>query len=183
MNAVVPCFHSLDGHYRRMDQALARGEDNQGAMRRRLSGSQQQKRTERDKPTEKHRVALVFHFEKPTRMHQIPVQRIDQGDVQEAQQSHGDLQHAFAFHDDLLTKATRAGTDEPNVGIPRIWRRMLRISCSARAVNCGPLNFRVARDWPKIGSRIAWRSYRCLENLCPKGGILTNGGRPPSISG
>src|SRR2546421_7738840 len=26
MNAVLPCFHSLDGHYRSMGQALARGE-------------------------------------------------------------------------------------------------------------------------------------------------------------
>jgi hypothetical protein len=51
MHVVVPCFHSLDGHYRRMDQALERGEGNQGAMRRRLSGSQQQKWTERDKRT------------------------------------------------------------------------------------------------------------------------------------
>src|SRR5215469_6096915 len=67
MNAVLPCLHSLDGHYRSMGQALARGESNQRAVQRRLSGSQQQKGAERDKPTEKHRVALVFLFEKPTR--------------------------------------------------------------------------------------------------------------------
>jgi len=30
MNAVVPCFYGLDGHYRRVDQALARGEGDQG---------------------------------------------------------------------------------------------------------------------------------------------------------
>ena len=29
-------------------------------------------------------------------------QRINHGDTKEAQESHGDLQHAFAFHDDLL---------------------------------------------------------------------------------
>jgi hypothetical protein len=51
MNAVLPCFHSLDGHYRSMGQALARGEGNQRAVQRRLSGSQQQKGAERDKPT------------------------------------------------------------------------------------------------------------------------------------
>ena len=65
MNAVLPCFHSLDGHYRSMGQALARGEGNQRAVQRRLSGSQQQKGAERDKPTKKHRVACVFHFQKP----------------------------------------------------------------------------------------------------------------------
>src|SRR5215467_5147796 len=43
MNAVLPCLHSLDGHYRRMGQALARGEGNQGAVGGRLFGSQQQK--------------------------------------------------------------------------------------------------------------------------------------------
>ena len=32
MNAVLPCFHSLDGHYRSMGQALARGEGNQRAV-------------------------------------------------------------------------------------------------------------------------------------------------------
>jgi hypothetical protein len=41
INAVLPRLHSLDGHYRSMDQALARGEDNQGAVGGRLSGSQQ----------------------------------------------------------------------------------------------------------------------------------------------
>ena len=65
MNAVLPGLHSLDGHYRSMEQALARGEGNQGAMQRRLSGSQQQKGAERDKPTKKHRLAFVFHFQKP----------------------------------------------------------------------------------------------------------------------
>ena len=65
MNAVLPCFHSLDGHYRSVDQALARGEGNQRAVQRRLSGSQQQKGAERDKLTKKHRLACVFHFQKP----------------------------------------------------------------------------------------------------------------------
>ena len=51
MNAVLPCFHSLDGHYRSMGQALARAEGNQRAVQRRLSGSQQQEGAERDKPT------------------------------------------------------------------------------------------------------------------------------------
>ena len=37
-----------------------------------------------------------------TRMRQIAVQRINRGGIKEAQKSHGDLQHAFAFHDDLL---------------------------------------------------------------------------------
>ena len=48
MNAVLPRFYSLDGHYRSMGQALARGEGNQRAVQRRLSGSQQQKGAERD---------------------------------------------------------------------------------------------------------------------------------------
>ncbi len=61
MNAVLPCFHSLDGHYRSMGQALARREGNQRAVQRRLSGSQQQKGAESDKPTKKHRLACVFH--------------------------------------------------------------------------------------------------------------------------
>ena len=65
MNAVVPCFYGLDGHYRRVDQALARGEGNQGAVQRRLSGGHQQKGAERDEPTKKHRVAFVFLFQKP----------------------------------------------------------------------------------------------------------------------
>src|SRR6266478_1180318 len=63
--ALLSCFHSLDGHYRSMGQALARGEGNQRAVQRRLSGSQQQKGAERDKPTKKHRLACVFHFQKP----------------------------------------------------------------------------------------------------------------------
>jgi len=33
MNAVLPCFHSLDGHYRSMGQALARGEGNGSSSR------------------------------------------------------------------------------------------------------------------------------------------------------
>src|SRR5215472_15506983 len=66
MNAVLPCLHSLDGHYRSMGQALARGEGNQGAVGGRLFGSQQQKGAERDKPTKKHRPAFVFLFEEPT---------------------------------------------------------------------------------------------------------------------
>jgi len=37
MNAVPPCFHSLDGHHRSMGQALALCEGNQRAVRRRLS--------------------------------------------------------------------------------------------------------------------------------------------------
>ena len=32
MNAVILCLHSLDGHYRSMGQALARGEGNQEAV-------------------------------------------------------------------------------------------------------------------------------------------------------
>jgi hypothetical protein len=56
---------ALAGHYRSMGQALARGEGNQRAVQRRLSGSQQQKGAERDKPTKKHRLACVFHFQKP----------------------------------------------------------------------------------------------------------------------
>src|SRR5215472_2514947 len=66
MNAVLPCLHSLDGHYRSMDQALACGEGNQGAVGGRLFGSQQQKGAERDEPTKKHRPAFVFLFEEPT---------------------------------------------------------------------------------------------------------------------
>jgi len=50
MNAVLPCLHRLDGHYRSMGQALARGEGNQGAVGGRLFGSQQQKGAKRDKP-------------------------------------------------------------------------------------------------------------------------------------
>jgi len=56
MNAVLPCLHSLDGHYRSMGQALARGEGNQGAVGGWLFSSQQKKRAERDKPTKKHRL-------------------------------------------------------------------------------------------------------------------------------
>jgi hypothetical protein len=40
MNAVLSRLHRLDGHYRSMEQALARGEGNQGAVQRRLPGSQ-----------------------------------------------------------------------------------------------------------------------------------------------
>ena len=32
------------------------------------------------------------------------VERINHGDINEAHQSQGDLQHAFAFHDDLLLR-------------------------------------------------------------------------------
>jgi hypothetical protein len=32
MNAVLPCFHSLDGHYRSMGQALAHVADNTSGM-------------------------------------------------------------------------------------------------------------------------------------------------------
>ena len=66
MNAVLPRFHGLDRHYRSMGQGLARGEDNQRAVQRRFSGSQQQKGAERDKPTKKHRLARVFHFPEAT---------------------------------------------------------------------------------------------------------------------
>jgi hypothetical protein len=51
-----------------MGQALARSEGNQGAVRRGFSGGQQQKRPERDKPTQKHRLAFVVHFQKPLGM-------------------------------------------------------------------------------------------------------------------
>ena len=43
MNAVLVCLRSLDCHYRSVGQALPRGEGNQGAVHRRLSGSQQEK--------------------------------------------------------------------------------------------------------------------------------------------
>ena len=65
MNAVLPCLHSLDGHYRSMGRALARSEGNQGAVGGWLFGSQQKTGAERDKPTKKHRLACVFHFQKP----------------------------------------------------------------------------------------------------------------------
>src|SRR5215831_11459472 len=63
MNAVLPCLHSLDGHYRSMGQALARSEGNQGAVGGWLLAAS--KGAERDKPTKKHRLAFVFHFQKP----------------------------------------------------------------------------------------------------------------------
>jgi hypothetical protein len=90
-----------------MKQALASGVGNQGAVHRRLSGSHEEKGAERDKPTKKHGLAFVFHLQKPAGMPQIVVQRISYAEIKEAQEYYGDLQHAFAFHDDLLSaKAT-----------------------------------------------------------------------------
>jgi hypothetical protein len=43
MNAVLPCLHRLDGHYRSMGQALARGEGNQGAVGGRLLAASSRK--------------------------------------------------------------------------------------------------------------------------------------------
>jgi hypothetical protein len=51
-----------------MGQALARSEGNQGAVGGWLFSSQQKKGAERDKPTKKHRLAFVFHFQKPLGM-------------------------------------------------------------------------------------------------------------------
>jgi hypothetical protein len=52
VDAVLPRFHSLHSHNRSMSQALACREGNEGAVRRGFSGSQQQKRRERDKPAQ-----------------------------------------------------------------------------------------------------------------------------------
>jgi len=68
MNTMLPRFRSLDSHHRSMGQALARSEDNQGAVQRRFSGSQQQEGAERDKPTQKHRLGFVFNFQQPLGM-------------------------------------------------------------------------------------------------------------------
>ena len=60
--------------------------------------------------------------------------------------SQGDLQHAFTFHHDLLLRkllpaTPRARADEPDVGIPHILKRILRISLLARTVNREPALF------------------------------------------
>ncbi|PYV67205.1 MAG: hypothetical protein DMG96_39925, partial [Acidobacteria bacterium] len=61
----VDNFCSVD----RDESTGARREGNQGAMRGRLSGSQQQKEAERDIKTKKHRLGFIIQFEKPLGIH------------------------------------------------------------------------------------------------------------------
>jgi hypothetical protein len=68
MNSAIPSLHSFDGHYGSMRQVPPSREGNQRAMRRRVSGSKQQKGAECDEETEKHWLSFIMHIHKPIRV-------------------------------------------------------------------------------------------------------------------
>ena len=60
-------------------------EDDQGSMRRRISGSKQQEGAERDEETEKHRIRFIVHHDEPLRVPKIGVEELDKSGEQESQ--------------------------------------------------------------------------------------------------